>query len=138
MLFVVSSSSGSLVAHELAVLPLSFVNAPRFVYKFAVARSLTIQPISDVEISIRVNESTKTIVNVVLELSFVDDMVDLFADASDLSVWTNLTNDILVESALAELSVLVDGFLRVLDNVLKAQGSKLIPLVLGSLKSDTV
>jgi len=108
LLFVVSSSGASLVAHELAILPLAFVNAPRFIYKFAVARSLTIQPIPDVEITIRVDKSTKTIVNIILELSFVDDMVDLFTHACDLSIRTNLTNDILVVSALAELSVLVD------------------------------
>lgn len=128
----------SLVAHELAILPLSFVNAPRFIYKFSIARSLTIQPISNIEVSIRVNESTKTIVYIVFELALVDDMVDLFANTSDLSVGTNLANNVLIVSALTELPILIDLFLRVLDDVFQAQWTKLIPLVLCSLESNSV
>ena len=109
-----------MVAHELAILPLSFVNAPGLIYELSIARSLPIQPIAYIIVSIRVNEPAKTIVNVVFKLTLIDDVVNLFANSSDLTVRTNLTNNILVVSALAELPVLVDRFLGVLDNVLKA------------------
>ena len=128
----------SLVAHELAILPLSFVNAPRFIYKFSIARSLTIQPIANVVVAVGVDEPTEAVVDVVLELAFVDDVIDFLADASDLAVRAKLSNYVLVVAALAELSVLVDLFLRVLHDVLQAQGTKLIPLVLGGLESNAV
>jgi hypothetical protein len=127
-----------LVTHELAILPLSFVNASGSIYELSIARSLTIQPIAYIIVSIRVNEPTKTIVNVVFKLTLIDDMVNLFANSSDLAIWTNLTNDILVVSALAKLPVLINRFLGVLDNVFKAQRTKLIPLVLGRLESNAV
>lgn len=135
---MVLNFGASLVAHELAILPLPFVNAPGFIYELSVARSLTIEPITYVVVSIGVNEPAEAIVNVVSELALVDDVVDLFADASDLSVWTNLANNVLVVSALAELPVLVDRFLRVLDDVFKAQRTKLIPLVLCRLECNAV
>ena len=52
-------------------------------------------------ITIWINVSSVTVVNVILELSFVDDMVDFFTDALNSAIWANLTNDELVESALA-------------------------------------
>jgi len=135
---LVCNFGASLIAHELAILPLTFVNAPRLIYELTIARSLPIKPIAYVVVSVGVNEPTEAIVNVVSELSFVDDVVDLFADSSDLSVWTNLANDVLVVSALAELPVLVDCFLRVLHDVFKAQRTKLIPLLLCRLESNAV
>lgn len=127
-----------MISHELAVLPLPFVHSARFVYEFAVAGSLTIQPIANVVVTVGVDEPPEAVVNVVLELAFVNDVVYLFADACDLAVRAKLSNDVLVVAALAELPVLVDLFLRVFDDVLQTQRTKLIPLVLGSLERNSV
>ena len=128
----------SLVPHELAVLPLAFVDSSGLVDELAVARPLPIKPISDVVVAVRVNEPPETVVNIVSELTFVDDMVDFLADACDLSVRAELSNDVLVVAALTELSVLINLFLRVFHDVLQAKWSKFVPLVLGSLECNSV
>lgn len=65
-------------------------------------------------------------------------MIDFLSDACDFAVRPELSNDVLVEAALAELSVLVNLFLRVLHDVLQAQWTELVPLVLGSLERNSV
>ena len=107
----------SLVAHELAVLPLPFVHSSWLVHEFAVAGSLTIQPIPDVVVAVGVDEPTEAVVDIVLELSFVDDMIDFLSDACDFAVRPELSNDVLVEVTLAELSMLINLFLRVFHDV---------------------
>ena len=79
---------GSLVAHELAVLPLSFVHSAGLVYELAIARSLAVEPIANIVVTIGVNEPTEATVNVIFELAFIDDVVDFLADACYLSVGT--------------------------------------------------
>jgi len=127
-----------LVSHELAVLPLAFVHSSRLIYEFAIAGSLTIQPVADVVVAVGVDEPAEAVVDVVLELAFVDDVIDLLADACDLAVRAKLSDDVLVVAALAELPVLVDLFLRVLHDVFQAQRTELVPLVLRSLQRNSV
>ena len=93
---MVLNFGASLVAHELAILPLPFVNAPGFIYELSVARSLTIEPITYVVVSIGVNEPAEAIVNVVSELALVDDVVDLFADTGHFPIGSELSDDVLV------------------------------------------
>jgi hypothetical protein len=127
-----------LIAHELAVLPLAFVHAPRLVYELAIAGSLTIQPIANVVVTVGVDEPAEAVVDIVPELPFVDDVVYFLADACDLAVRAKLSDDILVVAALPELSVLVDLFLRVLHDILKTQRTKLVPLVFRGLERNSV
>jgi len=47
-------------------------------------------------------------VNIILKLALINDMVDFFAHALNSTVCSNLTDDELVESTLAELETLVD------------------------------
>lgn len=129
---------GSLIAHELAVLPLAFVHAPRLVYEFAIAGSLTIQPIANVVVTVGVDEPAEAVIDIVLELAFVDDVIDFLADACDLAVRAKLSDDILVVAALPELSVLVNLFLRVLHDILKTQRTKFVPLVFRGFERNSV
>jgi len=136
--WVVVMECRSLVSHELAVLPLAFVHSSRLVDEFAVTRSLPVKPIPDVVVAVRVDEPPEAVVDIVPELSFVDDVVDFFADACDLAIRTELSNNVLVVAALPELSMLVNLFLRVFHDVLQAKWAEFIPLVLGSLECNSV
>lgn len=65
-------------------------------------------------------------------------MIDFLADAADFSVGAKLSDDVLVETALPELPVLVNLFLRVLDDVLEAEWAELVPFVLRGFQGDAV
>jgi len=106
------------LAHELTVLPLALVNSATFVDQFSESRPFSVKPVTDVVVTIGVYESSESIVDVVPELAFVNNVVDFFADARDLAVRTELTDDILVVLALSECQSLVDSLLRVRHNVL--------------------
>jgi len=76
-------------------------------------------------------------IDVILKLTFIDDMIDLFSDTLDSSIVSNLTDNVLVIFALAELEALVDWLVGVCDDVFKAERAKLAPLLLHSLESNT-
>ena len=65
-------------------------------------------------------------------------MVDFFADARDLSVRSQLAQDVLVVVGLAEGARLVDRLGGVTHDVFEAQRTQLIPLVLGRLERYAV
>ena len=102
--------TASSVPHVLTVLPLAFVHLPGLVHQFSVAAPLPVKPVADVVIAIRVDEPTEPVVDVVDELAFIDYVVDLFADASHLSVRCQLSDDILIILTLAEFDGLVDWY----------------------------
>lgn len=65
-------------------------------------------------------------------------MVDFFADTSNFTVGSKLSDDVFVVLALAESQGLIDWLLRVGNNILETQWSKLVPLLLGSFEGDTM
>ena len=58
-------------------------------------------------------------IDVVFELTLVNDMVDFFADSIDTAFSIDLTDEELVVSRLAELKSLVDRFLAISDDIFK-------------------
>ena len=66
---------------------------------------------------------------VIEELALVDRVVDLFADTRDLTVEVKLADDVWACLALTEGDVLVDGLLRVRDDVLESERTELHPSV---------
>jgi len=60
-------------------------------------------------------------VNIILELSLVNDLVDLLSNALNTAVLTNLTNDVLAVSALSELKILVKLISRIGNDVLNVE-----------------
>ena len=91
-----------------------------------------------VVVAVRVNESTVTVVDVVLELPFVDDVVDLFSYTGHFSVVAKLSNYILIVLALTESEGLINGLPGVGDDLFKSEGTKLVPFVLGGLQSNSL
>jgi len=73
-------------------------------------------------------------VNVILKLTFVNNLVNFFAHALNTTVLTNLTDDVVAESALAELQILVNWLLRIRNDVLNIERSQLVPSRLHSLQ----
>jgi len=67
--------------------------------------------VTDIVVTVRVDKSTITVINIVLELTFIYNMVDLFADTCDLTVASELTNNILVVLTLSKWKILVDWIL---------------------------
>ena len=57
-------------------------------------------------------------VNIILELSFIDDLVDLLTHSLDTAIMTNLTDDELAVSTLSELKLLVNWLSRIGNDVL--------------------
>ena len=109
----------SLLSDELAVLPLALVHSSTLIDQLAVARPLPVQPVADVVVPVGVDEPAISIIDVVLELALVDDVVDLLAYAGHFPVDTQLPDDVLVVGGLSKLFPLVDGFLRIFDNIFK-------------------
>ena len=58
-------------------------------------------------------------IDVIFELTLVNDMVDFFADSIDTAFSIDLTDEELVVSRLAELKSLVDRFLAISDDIFK-------------------
>ena len=76
-------------------------------------------------------------INIIFELSFVNDMVDFFAYTLNTTISTNLTYDILIVLALSELKSLVNWFRTIGNDVFKFQRTKMRPLLLYSLQCNT-
>ena len=113
------SSSGN----EFTVLPHTLVNLARFVHQFSPARALPVYPISQVNVSVRVNISPVPMVNIILELTFVHDHIDLFTHALNSTIGTNLTDNKLIKSTLAKLETLINRLIRISHDVLKLKRS---------------
>lgn len=128
----------SSLPHELTVLPLALVNSATLVDQFSESRPFPVKPVTDVVVSIRVYESSKSIVDIVPELALVNDMVDFLSDSGNLAIRSELSDDVLVILALSECQGLVDSLLGVGNDVLQLQRSKLVPFVLSCFQSDTV
>ena len=58
-------------------------------------------------------------IDVIFELTLVNDMVDFFANSIDTAFSIDLTDEELVVSRLAELKSLVDRFLAISDDIFK-------------------
>jgi hypothetical protein len=58
-------------------------------------------------------------IDVIFELTLVNDMVDFFADSIDTAFSIDLTDEELVVSRLAELKSLVDRFLAISNDIFK-------------------
>ena len=127
-----------MLSDELAVLPLALVHSSTLIDQLAVARPLPVKPVADVVVPVGVDEPAISIIDVVLELALVDDVVDLLAYAGHFPVGTQLSDDVLVVGGLSKLFPLVDGFLRIFDNIFKPQWTELIPFVLRCLQRYTV
>ena len=89
-------------------MPLALIHLSTFVNKSAPSASFAIKPIAYVVVSIGVDESAVSIVDIISKLSFIDNMVDLFTDASHLAIWTQLPNDVLIVLTLAESQRLIN------------------------------
>jgi hypothetical protein len=74
-------------------------------------------------------------VNIILELSFVNNLVDLLTYSLDAAIMTNLTNDELAVSTLSELKFLVNWLYRIGNDVFNIEWSEFIPFLLDSLQS---
>jgi hypothetical protein len=57
-------------------------------------------------------------INIILELTLKDDMVDFLADPLHMTIFTNLSNDEFVEFRLAEFKVLINWLRRIGNNLL--------------------
>jgi len=102
------------------------------VNKLSEARPFPVDPVPDVEVAVRVDVPTVPMIDVVLELAFVDYVVDLLAHALNATVLSDLADDELVELALSERKALVDRLSAVGDDVLQLKGAELSPLLLDS------
>ena len=107
-------------SNELTKLPLAFIDLACFVDEFSVATPLAVKPVADVVVSVRVDKPPVTVVNIIHELTFVNDMVDFFSYSCDLAITSKLANDEFVLLALAEWEGLVDRDLGVSDNIVKS------------------
>ena len=76
-------------------------------------------------------------VDVVLELAFVDDVINLLTNTLDSTVKTNLTDDELIVLALAKLEALIDRLIGISNDVLQSERSKLTPLLLNRSQCNT-
>ena len=76
-------------------------------------------------------------IDIVLKLSFIDNMIDLLANTLNSAVITNLSNNVLVILTLAKGQTLIDWFTTIGNNILKLEWTKLSPFFLNSFKSDT-
>ena len=56
-------------------------------------------------------------INIVFELTLIDDMVNLLTNALNSSIKTNLTNDEFVVLTLAKLETLINRLIRVSDDI---------------------
>jgi hypothetical protein len=74
-------------------------------------------------------------VNVILELTFIDNLVNFLTHALNSAIRTNLTNDVLAVSALSELKILLNWLGGIGNDVLDVEWSQLVPFLLDSLHS---
>lgn len=65
-------------------------------------------------------------------------MVNFFANSCNLSIWSELSNNIFVILGCSECFSLVDRLFRVLDDIFKTKRPKLIPFVLSRFQSHTM
>ena len=79
------------MTHELTKFPLALVDAALFVDKLSISTSLSIDPLAYVVVTIRVDESSIAMVDVILELTLVDNVVDLFSNTGNLAVRSKLS-----------------------------------------------
>jgi hypothetical protein len=58
-------------------------------------------------------------IDIIFELTLVNDMVDFFANSIDTAFSIDLTDEELVVSRVAELKCLIDRFLAISDDIFK-------------------
>ena len=117
------------------VLPHAFVDFARPINEFAPTGPFAIYPVTQIVITVGVNKSTVAMINIILELTFVDNLVNLLAHALNTTIWTNLTDDEFAVSALAELEILVNWLAGIGNDVLNIEWSELVPFLLDGLQS---
>ena len=76
-------------------------------------------------------------VDIIFELPFIDDVIDLLSDTLDPPIISQLSNDELVEFALSKLHILVYGLLALLNDIFQSQRTKLHPFVFDDPQCDT-
>lgn len=69
-------------------------------------------------------------INIILKLTFIDDVVDLLANALNSTINSNLPNDVLIVLTLSKLKRLIDWFRTVSDDILQLQRAKVCPFLL--------
>lgn len=79
------NSKHSAITNELAVKPLPLIDSPRLVHELAVTRSLPINPVAQIVVTVGVYESAVAIVDVVFELSLIYNVVYLLANTCNLA-----------------------------------------------------
>ena len=78
------------MTHELTKFPLALVDTALFVDKLSISTSLSIDPLAYVVVTIGVDEPSIAMVDVILELTLVDDVVNLFTNTGNLAVRSKL------------------------------------------------
>ena len=76
-------------------------------------------------------------INIILELTFVNDMVDLLADTLNSTIYTQLPNDVFVVLALTKLEGLIDLLGAIGNDIFKLQWAKILPFLLDYSQSNT-
>jgi len=76
-------------------------------------------------------------INIVLKLPFIYDMVDLFSNSLNSTIFSNLANDKLIISTLAKLELLIYRLSRISNDLFKLEWAKFCPFFFHSLKSST-
>lgn len=89
-------------------MPLTLIDFALVVDKLTVSTTLSVDPIADVEVAVRVDETSKSIIDVVYELALVDDVIDFFAHTSNFAIGAKLSFNVLVILAGSELQALID------------------------------
>lgn len=108
------------------------------VIQLSITGSLSIEPITNVVIAIRVDEATEAVVDIVSELALVNDVVNFLSNTSHLAVFSELSQNVLIVLALSKGSRLVNGLTRVPHDVFQFQRTELVPLLLSGLQGNTV
>lgn len=117
---------------------MSLINLTWLINKLTMTLSLSIYPLSEVIISIRINESSVAVISIISEHTFINDVVNFFTDTSNLSRCRLLSNDVFIVLALTELHGLVNVLCRIGNNIFKSQWPKLIPFFLSSSQCNTM
>ena len=85
-------------------------------------------------VSVCVDVPSITMINVVSELAFVNDIVDLFANTGNAAFGVHLTLNMRIISRSTKWQIAVDGNRTIGNDLLKVERAELIPFVLNSFE----
>ena len=121
---IIHSRSGT---HKSTLLPMPLVYFTRLVYQLTIALPLSVHPLSDVIITIGVNKPTVAIIRIILEHTFVNDVVNFFSHTIYFSIRSQLTYNVSIVFTLPKLHRLVDKLSGISHDVFKSKRAKFIP-----------